>query len=163
MGWCLSLDLNTQSSLVALENALKISTPDIINSDQGCQYTSDEWTKTLIDKNIKISMDGKDRWADNIYIERFWRSLKYESLYLHSFETIVEAHKVLGRYIVFYNQRRFHQALAYKTPDSVYMSHQNQVQQDNVLSRDLTPESVKPNGFTIGGVENSQIQPFFWS
>jgi len=163
MGWRLSPYLDTQASLDALEDALKIGTPEIVNSDQGCQYTSDEWTTTLIEKNIKISMDGKGRWADNIYIERFWRSLKYESLYLHSFETVVEAREVLGRYIVFYNQRRFHQALAYKTPDSVYMGYQNQGRQDNVLSRDLTLETVLPKGLTMGGVADSQIQTIFWS
>lgn len=155
MGWSLSPFLDTQASLDALKNALKHGTPDVINSDQGCQYTSDEWCSFLIEKNIKISMDGKGRWADNIYIERFWRSLKYESLYLHSFETVTEAREMLGLYIDFYNQNRPHQALGYKTPNFVY--------QENNFCSDVTSTNIFLEGFITGKNSDSQIQAFFWS
>ena len=101
MGWCVSTFLDTQSCLVALENALKIANPEIINSDQGCQFTSEEWCKTLEDKGIIISMDGKGRYVDNIYIERLWRTIKHECTNLYSFETVEEARKRIGQFIVF--------------------------------------------------------------
>lgn len=120
MGWNLTTFLDTQPCLDLLENALEYATPEIINSDQGCQFTSMVWVNILLKQNILISMDGKGRWADNIFIERFWRSLKYESAHLHSFETVQEARDTLGKYIAFYNQERCHQALNYHTPDFIY-------------------------------------------
>ena len=82
-------------------------------------------------------MDGKGRWADNIYIERFWRSIKYEALYLHSFETVPEARKELGNYIDFYNKQRPHQSLGYKTPDSIYMSNKSKFLKSGVVVEHL--------------------------
>lgn len=155
MGWCLSPYLDTQASLDALNKALILASPQIINSDQGCQYTSAEWTLSLIEKRIQISMDGRGRWADNIYIERFWRSLKYESLYLHSFETVAEAREVLGRYIDFYNQRRPHQSLDYKTPNSVYEEYQNAHQKENDLNIVSIAKDQLLKGLAIGGVSYS--------
>lgn len=122
MGWNLSTFLDTQSCLEALESALKINIPEIINSDQGCQFTSDLWVDTLQQNNIFISMDGKGRWADNIYIERVWRSVKYEVVFLHSFETVQEAQDALEDYIIFYNEERSHQSLNYHTPNFVFMN-----------------------------------------
>jgi len=157
VGWRLSPYLDTQPSLEALESALKLGTPEIINSDQGCQYTSKEWTSTLIDKNIKISMDGKGRWADNIPIERFWRSLKYESVYLYSFDTVAEARNTLGAYIDFYNQRRPHQALKYKTPDFVYKEYFLKNQQGDACSESfLIQNNVLANELARGGEYYSQ-------
>jgi len=120
MGWDVSTSLSTASSLRALHGALKHATPEIINSDQGCQFTSEEWIKALTDNGIKISMDGKGRWADNVYIERLWRTIKYENVFLHSFDSVEEARLSLGNFIAFYNQKRFHQSLNYHTPDMIY-------------------------------------------
>jgi putative transposase len=120
MGWYLSTFLDTESCIAALENALKHSMPEIINSDQGCQFTSDMWTSFLSTHNILISMDGKGRWADNIYIERLWRTIKYENVFLHSYDTVEQARQALTKYIQFYNQSRPHQALNYHTPDTIF-------------------------------------------
>jgi putative transposase len=120
MGWALSIFLNTDSCIEALEKALLNGRPEIINSDQGCQFTSDMWINFLQQESIKISMDGKGRWADNIYIERLWRAIKYELVYLHSFENVQGARKAISQYIIFYNQQRPHQALNYQTPSAVY-------------------------------------------
>jgi putative transposase len=120
MGWSLSTFLDTASCLEALNNALKYGTPDIVNSDQGCQFTSDLWVKKLTDDSIFISMDGKGRWADNVYVERLWRTIKYENVFLHSFDTVAQARIVLCNFIAFYNQKRFHQALNYHAPDVIF-------------------------------------------
>lgn len=120
MGWNLSTFLDTQSCLQALQEALKHGIPEIINSDQGCQFTSDAWVQTLQQFGVFISMDGKGRWVDNKYIERLWRSVKYESVFLHSFETVQEAYNAIKDYIIFYNKERCHQALNYHTPNFVF-------------------------------------------
>lgn len=120
MGWSLSTFLDTASCIDALGNALKHGTPDIINSDQGCQFTSALWVETLTNTGILISMDGKGRWVDNVYIERLWRTVKYENVFLHSFDTVEQAKNALRDFIIFYNQRRYHQSLNYHTPDMVY-------------------------------------------
>lgn len=120
MGYSISSFLSTESCLEALKDALKNANPEIINSDQGCQFTSDLWIGYLNDMNIKISMDGKGRWADNIYIERLWRAMKYELLYLHSFETVAEFEYAFAAYARYYNNERSHQALNYHTPQQIY-------------------------------------------
>jgi putative transposase len=122
VGWELSTFLDTASCLEALQKALRNGMPEIINSDQGCQFTSAAWIESLMLNNILISMDGKGRWADNVYIERLWRSVKYENVFLHSFDTVDQARVRLSDYIDFYNQQRPHQALNYHTPDEVYKS-----------------------------------------
>ena len=117
MGWNLSSSLDTESCLKALDMALKTSyKPKIINSDQGCQFTSKDWTQRLLEADIKISMDGKGSWLDNIFIERFWRTLKYEEVYLKSYESIPQVRRDIGQYIQWYNTRRRHQGLGYITP-----------------------------------------------
>ena len=120
MGWALSTFLDTASCLDALNNALKYGTPEIINSDQGCQFTSAAWVEALTQNGIFISMDGKGRWADNVYIERLWRTIKYENVFLHSFDTVNQARLTLSKFITFYNEKRYHQALNYRSPDVVY-------------------------------------------
>lgn len=120
MGWTLSTFLDTLSCIEAFENALRHGVPDIVNSDQGCQFTSDMWTSYLHAHNILISMDGKGRWADNIYVERLWRTIKYENVFLHSYDTVSQARQTLSEYIDFYNKERPHQALNYHTPDAVF-------------------------------------------
>jgi putative transposase len=106
----------------ALQEAFnKYGKPKYFNSDQGSQFTSDDFIKVLKDKKVKISMDGKGRWADNIIIERFFRSLKYEEVYLKSYESLKEAKVEIGKYINFYNSKRKHSSLGKKTPDQFYL------------------------------------------
>jgi len=120
MGWNLSTFLDTASCLEALFLALKYYKPEIINSDQGCQFTSESWVNILQQQSILISMDGKGRWVDNVFVERLWRTIKYELVYLHSFDTVTQAREAIANFIIFYNQQRFHQSLNYHTPDAVF-------------------------------------------
>ena len=121
VGWSLSFELDTENCMDALEMALKGLKPEIVNSDQGCQFTSQDWVTAVQSYGIHISMDGKGRWADNIYAERFWRTIKYEAVYLHSFDTVDEARQALEKFIDFYNYERFHQSLNYHTPDAIFI------------------------------------------
>ena len=130
MGSSLSTFLDTTSCLEALNNALKHGMPEIINSDQGCQFTSAAWVEALTKLCIFISMDGKGRWADNVYVERLWRTIKQEVVRLYRFDTVEEARIALANYIDFYNKNRFHQALNYHTPDAVYESKRIPSKQD---------------------------------
>jgi putative transposase len=107
----------------ALEEALSKGLPEIFNSDQGSQFTSMEFTKTLEGKEVKISMDGKGRCLDNIFVERLWRSVKYEETYLKNYATPLEALKGLKAYFNFYNNTRPHQSLNYKTPAQIYFQN----------------------------------------
>lgn len=117
MGWHVSPYLDTDSCLRALDMALRLGQrPWMINSDQGCQFTSQDWVKRLSDEGIRISMNGKGRCLDNISIERFWRTIKYEEVYLKSYDSVVEARQEIGRYIDWYNTKRRHQGLGYITP-----------------------------------------------
>ena len=121
LAWRLSNSLETHFCLEALQEALKgYGAPDIFNSDQGCQFTSEEWIVCLKAHSIEISMDSKGRALDNIRVERFWRSLKYEDIYLKHYETMQEARTGIQLYVLFYNTERFHQALKYKTPHEIY-------------------------------------------
>jgi putative transposase len=107
--------------VAALEEALALyGTPEIFNTDQGSQFTSDAFISVLKDAGVRISMDGKGRWMDNVMIERLWRSLKYECIYLHAFETGSEVRQGLKRWIELYNTRRPHSRLDDKTPDEAY-------------------------------------------
>jgi putative transposase len=123
MGWELSPFLDTALCMSALNKALRIATPGIINSDQGCQFTSQEWVSALTAHGIQISMDGRGRWADNIYIERFWRSAKYELVHFNQYDTVSELRADLVKYMNYYNTKRLHQALGYETPDAKYHNH----------------------------------------
>lgn len=125
LSWRLSNTMDTRFCLEALEEALKhYGAPDIFNSDQGSQFTSTEFTKKLVDHNIGISMDGKGRWVDNVFIERLWRSLKYEEVYLKAYTSPREAELEIANYMVFYNEERNHQGLSDLTPDEVYFGRQ---------------------------------------
>ena len=105
----------------ALEEALDCyGKPEIFNTDQGAQFTSEAFTSVLLDAKITISMDGKGRCMDNIFIERLWRSLKYEEVYLNAYETVAEAKAGIGSWISFYNVSRPHQALGYRTPTEIF-------------------------------------------
>ncbi len=116
----LSNTLTPDFCVEALEDALQYGTPEISNTDQGSQFTSDEFISVLKKNNIQISMDGRGRAIDNIFVERLWRSVKYENVYLKGYETIPEAEKGLKEYFEFYNLNRKHQSLGYKTPWLVY-------------------------------------------
>jgi putative transposase len=120
VGWSLSNTLETEFCIDALKLGLTMAMPEIINSDQGCQFTSEIWVNYLRDLGIKVSMTGKGRCTDNIYIERFWRSFKREEFYLNEYKSVRSLKKAIGAYIEFYNQRRWHQSLEYKTPAEVY-------------------------------------------
>lgn len=120
VGWSLSFELDTENCLNALTLALRCGIPFIVNSDQGCQFTSDKWVGAILEQGIKISMDGKGRCKDNIYIERFWRSIKYEAIYLNEYAEFTELYCGVKEYINFYNERRPHQNLGYLRPADVY-------------------------------------------
>ena len=121
LSWRLSNTLDADFCVDALEEAIKhYGTPEIFNTDQGSQFTSDAFTSVLKDANIRISMDGKGRWMDNVMIERLWRSLKYECIYLHAFETGSDVRQGINRWINHYNERRPHSKLDDKTPNEAY-------------------------------------------
>jgi putative transposase len=120
LAWRLSNTLDTLFCKEALEEAIhRFGTPEIFNTDQGSQFTSDDFTGVLLDNGIKISMDGKGRWMDNVFIERLWRSVKYDEVYLKAYGSIAEARQGIGDYLGLYNFRR-HQGLDDRTPDAVY-------------------------------------------
>jgi putative transposase len=121
LSWCLSNSMEGSFCREALTEALeRYGTPEIFNTDQGAQFTSPLFTGILKDKNIRISMDGRGRAIDNVFCERLWRSVKYECLYLHSFETVAEVRSALTTYFDLHNHRKPHQALSYKTPFGVF-------------------------------------------
>jgi putative transposase len=120
LSWAVSITMDVGFCLEALEHALGVATPEIFNSDQGAQFTSLEFTGRLAAAGIQISMDGRGRALDNVFVERLWRTVKYEEVYLRDYETPREAMQGLGTFFVRYNERRQHQSLAYQTPAAVY-------------------------------------------
>lgn len=120
VSWALSQTLEMDFVLTAVDNALLQATPEIWNSDQGSHFTSPKYIQRLLDANVQVSMDGRGRARDNIFTERFWRTLKYEEVYLHEYASPKEAYRQLARYIHFYNFERPHQALDYQTPAQRY-------------------------------------------
>jgi len=122
LAWRLSNTLDSAFCVDALEEALSRSTPEIFNTDQGTQFTGEAFTGLLKEQGIQISHDGKGRYLDNIFVERLWRSLKYEVVYLKAYNQVPEARVGIGSYLWFYNEQRPHQALRYRTPAEVYRS-----------------------------------------
>ena len=120
LAWEISTTLDTVFCVRALEKAFGISKPDIFNTDQGVQFTSVEFTRYLQDAGIRISMDGRGRVYDNIFVERLWRTVKYEEVYLHEYPMVSEARNGLTRYFLFYNRERLHTSLRNRTPHEVY-------------------------------------------
>jgi len=120
LAWDISITLDADFCIRALERALSISRPEIFNSDQGVQFTSGNFTNVLEREGICISMDGRGRAFDNIFVERLWRTVKYEEVYLHQYLTVADARRGLIRYFHFYNMERIHESLGYKTPYEVY-------------------------------------------
>lgn len=124
VAWRISSTLESDFCIAALEQALQRNAPEIFNSDQGTQFTDNDFTKILIAREIKISMDGRGRCLDNIFTERLWRTVKYENIYLKSYRNIAEAKSGLTEYFLFYNTERRHQSLARQTPAETYFNHQ---------------------------------------
>ena len=120
LAWEVSITLETAFCLEALERALGRGRPEMFNSDQGSQFTSEAFTRRLETAGVAISMDGRGRCFDNIFVERLWRSVKYEEVYLHDYRDVWEAIERLGAYFVFYNEERPHQALGWRTPAQAY-------------------------------------------
>ena len=120
LSWELSVTLESEFCISALKHALSFGKPQIFNTDQGSQFTSNDFTDILKVADIQVSMDGKGRVFDNIFIERLWRTVKVEEVYLRDYETVTEARYYLGRYFDLYNNKRLHQALGYRTPAEVY-------------------------------------------
>lgn len=121
LSWRLSNTLDSDFCVDALEEALeRFGKPEIFNTDQGAQFTSSDFTDVLLEHDIKISMDGRGRYIDNIFVERLWRSLKYEEVYLNPYDSLVEARQGISRYFRFFNDERPHSALGYQTPASFY-------------------------------------------
>lgn len=121
VGWSISNSMTTEWCTACIKEAIEnYGTPDIMNSDQGSQFTSEEYVKLLKDNGIQVSMDGKGRYKDNIFIERLWRSVKYEHVYLYAYEEGLSLWKGLSDYFNFYNQERFHENLDYQTPHQLY-------------------------------------------
>jgi putative transposase len=123
LSWKLSITMDVSFCLEALDEALsKHGKPEIFNTDQGSQFTSEAFTGRLKKDGIAISMDGKGRWCDNVFVERFWRSIKYEEIYLHAYDSVSETRNGIGQYIQFFNNRRPHSSLQAQTPDQVYFN-----------------------------------------
>jgi putative transposase len=124
LAWRVSITMETEFCLDAVEEALaKHGKPEIFNTDQGSQFTSIDFTKQLLDNGVAISMDGKGAWRDNVFVERLWRSIKYEEVYLRAYESVSEARASIGRYLDFYNRRRPHSSLDRQTPDQAYFDN----------------------------------------
>lgn len=120
ISWEVSPSLEIAFCLSVFDRALSIAVPEISNSDQGSHFTSDQFLQPLLDRNVNVSMDGRGRCMDNIFTERLWRTVKYENVYLKSYRTIAEANTGLTEYFQFYNTKRPHQSLEYRTPEAVY-------------------------------------------
>ena len=123
LAWKLSITMEASFCIEALEEALsRNEKPEIFNTDQGSQFTSEAFTARLKKEGIAVSMDGKGRWRDNVFVERIWKSIKYEEVYLHAYASVAEARTSIGRYLEFYNSIRPHSSLKALTPDQVYFN-----------------------------------------
>ena len=123
LAWRLSITMESWFCVAALEDAMaRYGKPDVFNTDQGSQFTAAAFTDVLAEKGITISMDGKGAWRDNVFVERLWRSVKYEEVYLRAYESVSDARSSIGRYLDFYNTRRPHQSLDGGTPDRAYFT-----------------------------------------
>jgi putative transposase len=128
LSWRVSITMEVEFCLDAVEEAIaKHGRPEIFNTDQGSQFTSAAFTGVLLDNAIAISMDGKGAWRDNVFVERLWRSVKYEEVYLRAYDSVGEARASIGRYLDFYNRKRPHSSLDARTPDRAYFDHLPQV------------------------------------
>ena len=150
LAWRLSNSLESDFCLEALREALQRGQPEIFNTDQGSQFTSGEFIALLESRGIRVSMDGSGRYSDNLFVERFWRMLKYEEVYLKAYSDAREARIEIGRYIQFYNRERPHQALGYRTPAQVYYAGPIAVVKEHMLISGEPPRSIYTSGRTAG-------------
>jgi putative transposase len=135
LSWRLSNTLDASFSVDALDEAFcRYDAPEIFNTDQGAQFTGDEFINVLKKSGAQISMDGKGRWRDNVFVERLWRSLKYEEVYLHAYDDVPQARRGIGDYFAFFNDERPHQALGYSVPSAVYFSSLEESQRSALYS-----------------------------
>jgi putative transposase len=155
VSWSLSITLEKDFCVDMLKNALKTATPEIFNSDQGSQFTSEEFTGVLNDHSIRISMDGRGRAFDNIFIERLWRTVKYEEVYLKDYEGVRDAREHLRRYFDFYNTGRPHQTLGYRTPAEVYLG----VTPNSLAAGNCLMKRMVENSNTVLSQESLQGAP----
>jgi putative transposase len=152
LSWALSLTMEEEFCVEALKRALRRGRPEIFNSDQGSQFTSETFRRELEARQITISMDGRGRCLDNIFIERLWRSLKYEEVYLREYPTVPEARAAISRYFHFYNHARLHQSLGYRTPAALYRTNKNAeaegdgVGEEGLKHRPPSPTPPSPAG-----------------
>jgi putative transposase len=126
LAWRLSNTLDGSFCLDMLEEALSRGQPEVFNTDQGVQFTAQAWTSRLETAGVAVSMDGRGRCLDNVFVERLWRSVKYEDIYIHRYEAVPQLQQGLGRYFPYYNEERFHQSLDYRTPAVVYQEGRGQ-------------------------------------
>jgi putative transposase len=127
LAWRVSITMEVEFCLGAVRDAMaRHGKPEIFNTDQGSQFTSDAFTGLLADNGVKISMDGKGAWRDNVFVERLWRSVKYEEVYLRAYDSVAEARASIGRYLDFYNRKRPHSSLGARTPDQAYFDRNPQ-------------------------------------
>jgi putative transposase len=126
LAWRLSNTLDGAFCLDMLEEALSRGKPEVFNTDQGVQFTAQAWTSRLETARVAVSMDGRGRCLDNVFVERLWRSVKYEDIYIHRYEAVPQLQQGLGRYFPYYNEERFHQSLGYRTPAVVYREGRGQ-------------------------------------
>lgn len=125
LSWRISITMDVGFCLEAVEEALaRHGHPEIFNTDQGSQFTSVAFTEVLLNNEVAISMDGKGAWRDNVFVERLWRSVKYEEVYLRAYDSVSEARALIGRYLAFYNAQRPHSSLNARTPDHAYFNQQ---------------------------------------
>jgi putative transposase len=151
LSWRLSNTLEAGFCIEALQEALKKGKPEIFNTDQGSQFTSEAFTGLLESHGVRISMDGKGSYNDNLFIERLWRSVKYEEVYLKAYQDGKDARVSLGKYFWFYNTERIHQALGYRTPAEVFTSISVEVTSESVLES-LTPDPSRTAGPNLNKV-----------
>jgi putative transposase len=139
LAWRLSNTLDGSFCLDMLDEALSQGQPEIFNTDQGVQFTAQAWTGRLESAGIAVSMDGRGRCLDNVFVERLWRTVKYEDIYLWGYATVPQLQQGLGRYFPYYNEERLHQALEYRTPAAVYHAGRR-ASTSGILSRPATPQ-----------------------
>ena len=151
LSWRLSNTLEAGFCAEALMEALDRGRPEVFNTDQGSQFTSQEFTQVLQDRGVKISMDGKGRYADNIFVERLWHTVKYEEVYLKAYAGAGEARRELGAYFRFYNDQRPHQALGYRTPGEVF-SEATALREEESKKRRCSPEPVVVSSAEVAGL-----------
>jgi putative transposase len=142
INWSISNTLEADFCIEMLKRALHRGKPEILNTDQGCQFTSLPWIDCVEVNGIKVSMDGVGRWADNIYIERFWRTLKHEHVLLHVFTSVPELKQSLSKFIAHYNNKRLHQSLRYNTPYEVYAELAHAPHACHTRKRKVAPKKV---------------------